>query len=296
MFCTQHVAFHRQELANELDLVIGERNELQDVFDHREELIDVSIQLNLIAEWVKKTVEQVYHVADNVRQTVLHLAEERKTSVKDQFADLSKQLDTLRENENFYEKDIENLKEQCIHLKNCLHPVDINVIVTDPLSFLAQAITLRQTEEKPVETRQLVEPLSFVENLVKHQQPLKKISIPHTGVVHMGSTAALLHSGDNFTIMDFDTDSLQSICMENSRRLIFCYSTYLDGFFCADPDHNSKIVLLKIKGQKLEKTNEFNDTIGPITCMVCFTDRLMLVCYGTERNNGVEEWSVAGQS
>ncbi len=78
------------------------------------------------------------------------LAAKQKTSIKDQFTELSKQLDTLRENENFYEKDIEDLKKKCIHLKKLLNPVDINITTTNISPSLAQAVTLRQTEEKPV--------------------------------------------------------------------------------------------------------------------------------------------------
>jgi hypothetical protein len=40
--------------------VISERNELQDVLDHRQGLPDVSAQLNLIDEWMEKTIEQIH--------------------------------------------------------------------------------------------------------------------------------------------------------------------------------------------------------------------------------------------
>ncbi len=153
---------------------------------------------------------------------MIRLAAEQKTIIKDQFTELSKQLDTLRENENFYEKDIEDLKKKCIHLKKLLNPVDINITTTDISPSLAQAVTLRQTEEKPVETPSFVETLSFMENPVKYNKLYKQIKIPHTGVVHMANGFALLRSGDNITMIDLNTDSLQSICVENSWCLISC--------------------------------------------------------------------------
>jgi hypothetical protein len=296
MFCTQHVAFHRQELANKLDLVIGDRNELHDILDHHQDIPDISGQMNLIDEWVKKTVAQVYQVADNVRQQVIRLAEEQKMNLKDQFAEFSKQLDIFRENENFYEKDIENLKEKCFCLKRFLDPVDIHVIVTDISSSLAQAVTLQQREEKPVKISSAVGSLSFVENLVKHRKPGERIQIPHSGSLYMGNEIALLRSDDNFTVIDLKTYSLQSIRFENSRHLIVCWSTYLNGLMCANPQIDSKIEFFKIREQTLEKVNEFDSVIEKISCMVCYTDRMMLVCRGTECNNRVEEWSLQGQS
>jgi hypothetical protein len=296
MFCTQHVAFHRQELANKLDVVIADRNELQDELDRRQDISDVSGQMKIIDEWVKKTVEQVYQVADTVRQQITLLAEKQKMYLKDQFAELSKQLDIFRENENFYEKDIENLKEKCICLKRFLDPVDIHVIVTDISSSLAQAVTLHQREEKPVEASSAVKSLSFVENLVKHQKPDKQIQIPHNGSVYVGNEVVLLRSDDNFTVIDLKTNSLQSIRIEKSQHLLLCWSTYLNGLFCADPQASSKIELLRVTERNLRKVHEFRDPIAMISCIVCYVDRMMFVCRDVRYNNRVEEWSLKGQS
>jgi hypothetical protein len=289
MFCTQHVIVHRQELANELDLVMGERNELQDVLDRSQDLLDASVQINLIDEWEKKTIEQVHKVADDMRQRVIHLIEEQKEDVKDKFADLTKQLDTFRESENFYEKDIENLKEQCLLLKRLLNTVNINIAVTDVLTSLVQAVTLQETEES------LDESSTLIEDLLENKTPYKQIKMPHKGNVQMGKDFALVFNQNDCTMIDLNTDSLQSIRIDYIWNLNFCWSTYLGGFLAAETNNTAKIVLFKKDGPNLKKTCETGGTFEKIHKMVCFNDRLMLVCYGGFWNNAIEEWSLEGQ-
>ena len=300
IFCTQHVAFHRQELTNELDLVIGERNELQEKLDRDQELPNVSADLKLIDEWMNKTIAQVHQVADNVRQQVILLAEKQKKSIKDQFTELSKQLDTFRENENYYEKDIELLKEKCAHLNSLLKPLKANVTVTDAASLLTQAITLGHTEEKSAVILQKTkaEPdktVSFIENLVQRQKPYKSIRMPHNGSVYLGNDVVFIRNGDNFTMIDLKTNSLDCACIANSSRYIFCGSTYLNGLLCTDPNGSSKIELYKINGGSLSKTSETKTNIRKSICMFSFDDRMMHVCHGENGNNCIEEWSLTGQ-
>ena len=294
MLCTQHVTFHRQELAIELNLVIGDRNELQEKLGQWQDIPDVSGHLNLIDEWVKKTVEQVYQIADNVRQQVIHLAKKQKVNLKDQFAEFSKQLDTFRENENFYEKDIENLKEKCICLKRFLDPIDIHVITTDISSSLADAIILKQ-KEKPANTSSAVDSAAAIENLVKNKKPSKQIQIPHDGSIYIGHNVVFVRDRDAFTVIDLKTNSLQSIRLQNSYYMTLYWSTYLNGFLCTESDPQSKVGLLRVVGRNLERINEFSEPIEMISCMFCHLDRMMLICCETNRNNRVEEWDLQGQ-
>ena len=307
MFCTQHVVVHRQELANELDLVIGERNELQEILDRSQDILDASVQINLLDEWEKKTIEQVHKVADDMRQRVIHLIEEQKDDIKVKFADLTKQLDTFRENENFYEKDIENLKEQFLLLKSLLNTVNTNITVTDVSSSLIQAVNLQETVQA-VNSQEIVQAVTlqetekslgesstFIEDLLKNKTPYKQIKIPHKGNVQMGENFALVFNNNDCTMIDLDTDSLRSISIDNSRNLTFYWSTHLGGFLAADTTRTAELMLFKKDGPNLKNTWETRVTFENVQKLVCFTDRLMLVCYGMSGDQVIEEWCLKGQ-
>ena len=287
MFCTQHVAFHRQELSTKLDLVISDRNELQETIDRQGNMIDLSSQMNLIDEWEKKSVDQIHQVANNVRQQITSLAEEQKIRFNDQFAQLSKQLDSFREDENFYEQDIERLKEGCVNLKRLLNMSDVNIIVIkDVSSFLEKAVTVQQKEEK-----QAVVNLSFVEDLVTKQKPLKRVRIPHEGSVYVLNDLILIPTQNNFTLINHQTNSLQSVRIENHQPLLICPSTHLNGFLCTTAN-NSKIQLLKIVERRPKMVEAFDSVINGIRCIVCLNDQMMVVCRGLKDFDCVQEWSL----
>jgi hypothetical protein len=241
VFCTQHVSFHRQELANELDLVIGDRNELQDLLDHQHDLPDVSIQLDAIDEWVKNTIKQVHQAADNARQRLIKLAQEARMRIKDQCIQLSEQLKTIRENESFFEQDIDEMKEQCNYLKIALSRVKINGSTTDVFLSLAQPITLQQneleqqTQEEEQREQQLINSLSYIENLIKLQTPYKRIKVPHNGLPYIGSKFAILENLEGgHTLINLENGFLESVPPGNSQVKVLCWSSYLDAFLCTD--------------------------------------------------------------
>ena len=162
--------------------------------------------MNLIDESVKKSVEQIYQVADNARQQIRRLAEEQKTIFKDQFTQLSKQLDSVREDENFFEQDIESLKAKCVGLERLLNLADVNIITTDIWTTLEKAVIVQQKDEKVVEAAPPVERLSPVEDILINRKPDKRVRIPYDGTIYLLEDIIFIHSDDDFTFMNLKTN------------------------------------------------------------------------------------------
>ena len=74
-----------------------------------------------------------------------------------------------------------------------------------------------------------------------------------------------------------------------------CPSTYINGLLCISPDAISKIQLFKIEEGDLRISGGFDRAIRGIQCMVCWEDRMILVCHGTKYQNCVQEWSLKGE-
>lgn len=292
MFCAQHATFHRQELSNQLEIVTSDRNELQATIDRQKNMINVSVQMKLIDEWVKKSVEQIHQVADNVRQQITCLAEEQKTIFKDQFSQLTKQLDSFRDDENYFEHDIKRLQANCVRLKHLLDLADVKIITTDIRTALEKVTIVRQEDDKVV---QAVQRFTSVEDIVTNRKPDKRVRIPHDGSIYLLEDFIVIHNKDDFTLMNLQTNLLESFSIFNSRFLVMCSSTYINGLLCIHRDTNSKIQLLKIGKQDPILVEGFSPAIRSFQCMVCFEDRMVLVCQQSKYPNSVQEWSLKGE-
>jgi hypothetical protein len=291
MFCTHHVAFHRQELAHELDLVISERNELQDLFDHRKNLPDTSFQMGIIDEWERETIEQVCQAADSARQNLINKAQEQRIIIKDKFIELSKQLNDMRENDNFFEQDVANLKEKCNHLKTAINQMNISIHTTDVHRSLNTAINFQETRQiELIKT----EVLSYVENILKYQRPYKKIQFPHDGTLCLGEHFVLIKNQTDYTIVDFYDNSMRSISFETLYGHVYCWSSHHNGFFSKNRAIPEKIQFFSA----LYESRKYEMTIhneGETVNIVSFLDNLLIV--GNDRRNHtvIEEWCFVGK-
>jgi hypothetical protein len=293
MFCTQHVAFHRKELANELHLVISERNELQNIFDRRKDLPDMTSQMGVIDAWERETVEQVCQAADNARQHLMNRAQEQRLIIKDRIIELSKQLNEMRENDNFFEQDVANMKDKCNYLKAVINQINININTTDVHRSLNTAITLQETSQLWLTKNEV---LSHVENILRHQRPYKKIQFPHDGTVCLGEHFALIKNQTDYTIVDFYDNSMRSISFETFLIYghVYCWSSYHNGFFSKNRATPETIqffsALYESRKYEMPIHNE-----GETVNIVSFLDNLLIV--GTDKRNHtiIEEWCFVGK-
>ena len=117
-FCTKDLRTHREKLANEMEGVIGHRNDLQDKMNKANQEKDSdSPLLSQINEWQKINIEKVKQVADRARQQVIKLQNSKRVEMTSQFDKLSEELSQLKESKDYVEHDLTRLN-QAIHQLN----------------------------------------------------------------------------------------------------------------------------------------------------------------------------------
>ena len=287
-YCLPHAALHRQELSNELDVVIGERNELQSLFELRSGLPDVSGEMKTIEQWVKSTIEQVYQKADQARHHLLSLATDSAIVIKDQYEKFSGKLDIIRQNENFFEKDIAKLKEECTQLKARLDHLDINVHVTNLFANVAEPIAIKMTHEP--EAEKVCPSVSCIENLLLDQKPFEQITVPYAnGPVLFGDQMALLKNpSSEYTLVHLQQHTLRSTSWHSEIVDILCWSSTRQVFVGKCMSNSTSIILLSPgnnTSQNLGKVTEVS-----ISHIACSDDQLMVLCGDQNRNTNIEEF------
>ena len=130
-FCSEHFAVHRRELDNILEVLCSERDlfhyELQHQSDEQSNEFLIEID-----RWEEQTIEQVRRTANNARYQIRQLS--RPKSSNKQFQLFSEELRSRKENEDFYENDLQRLQQQFQQIKiqaNQRNNIDISYINID---------------------------------------------------------------------------------------------------------------------------------------------------------------------
>ncbi len=111
-FCKKCHQQHRDDMANQLEGFIGDRNGLQYQITEatKEENFDSPLLVE-IEDWQSKTIEKVKRVAEQAKKQVIKLLNSKKTEIKSEFEKFSQELIQLKENEDLLENDLEYLKQ-----------------------------------------------------------------------------------------------------------------------------------------------------------------------------------------
>ena len=148
-FCTKHVVEHRQTLHHQLDEVIITHDLLQQTLSENQHQNHPLI--NSVDEWEQKSIEKIQRIANDVRQqfvTVIHAHKGQRIidsnsidfeisflpdKISEELNSLSKRIKKAREDDDFFETDLqtwtltlEELKQELIHVPS------INNIKEDP--------------------------------------------------------------------------------------------------------------------------------------------------------------------
>jgi chromosome segregation ATPase len=111
-FCKKCHQQHRDDMANQLEGFIENRNELQyQITKATEEKNFDSPLLVEIEDWQSKTIEKVKKVAEQAKEQVIKLLNSKKTEIKFEFEKFSKELIQLKDNDDLLENDLEHLKQ-----------------------------------------------------------------------------------------------------------------------------------------------------------------------------------------
>jgi uncharacterized protein (DUF3084 family) len=117
-YCRKDFNNHRETLLNEVEVICGDRNDLQDKINKATQNKDShSPLLARIDEWQGTTIEKVKQVAEQARNEAKRLLDSKRTEITSQFEKFSKELVQIKETEDFVEQDLVRLK-QTVHQLN----------------------------------------------------------------------------------------------------------------------------------------------------------------------------------
>jgi hypothetical protein len=112
-FCSDHFPIHRQELETRLELLCSERDQFHQETTHRS--IDPIELLTQIDRWEEQTLAQVKKTASNARDRIRQLSATKSSNRElEQF---SEELRRRKESEDYFEDDIQRLKQQLEQIK-----------------------------------------------------------------------------------------------------------------------------------------------------------------------------------
>jgi chromosome segregation ATPase len=112
---------HRDALFNEMDVIIGDRNNLQDKLNKASQDKDSSRPLLAqIDEWQQQTIEKVKETAEQARQQVKKISNSKRVKITTHFETLSKELVQLKETEDFVEHDLARFRQKISQLNQDL--------------------------------------------------------------------------------------------------------------------------------------------------------------------------------
>jgi hypothetical protein len=123
-FCVKHVTEHRQELGVQLDGIIQEHDLLQQEIDNPSAKKNPS--LKKIDKWEKDSIAKIQTAAETARKTLQELLEKSKERLKKVCRDVTENIHSSREADDFSEHDLDRWNKQ---LK------ELQLEVTSPSSF-----------------------------------------------------------------------------------------------------------------------------------------------------------------
>jgi len=112
---------HRDTLFIEMDVIIGDRNDLQEKINKASQHKDSHSPLFAqIDGWQQNTIEKVKEAAEQARQQLKKILYSKRIEITTQFEILSQELVQLKETEDFVEHDLTRLKQKIQQLNQDL--------------------------------------------------------------------------------------------------------------------------------------------------------------------------------
>jgi chromosome segregation ATPase len=120
-FCGIDFKRHRDTLFNEMNVLLGDHNGLQEKINKGCQQKDsCSALFAQIDEWQKKTMENVKLAAELARQQIKSILISRRVEITSRFDTLSKELNRRNETKDFAEQDLARLRHKIYKLNEDL--------------------------------------------------------------------------------------------------------------------------------------------------------------------------------
>ncbi len=115
-FCGKHVSEHRQQLGGQLDHIMQEHDILRQDLEG-ESLLKENPLIKEIDLWEKDSIEKIQAAAENARKSIQELIEKFKERVSKACGDITKNLRSAREADDFSENDLSVRKKHLEELR-----------------------------------------------------------------------------------------------------------------------------------------------------------------------------------
>ncbi|UJR16015.1 hypothetical protein I4U23_002930 [Adineta vaga] len=116
--CTKHFIEHRQLLTEQLDIIIGERDQFQETLNQSTINSKIHPFIQQIDDWENKSIAKIREKAENLRSELFQFTTVHIDHLSKKLQDLSKKLREAKEHESFVETDLCNWNESVNVLRN----------------------------------------------------------------------------------------------------------------------------------------------------------------------------------
>jgi len=120
-FCITHAAEHRQMLSIQMDEdIIPLHDQLQEnLLEQTKKFVDHPL-MKQIDKWENESIEKIHQTAKKAREDLLFIIEKHTNEIKQDFVDLTKELKTARNNDQFFENNLKEWIQKLNHLSTHL--------------------------------------------------------------------------------------------------------------------------------------------------------------------------------
>ncbi|CAF1570257.1 unnamed protein product [Rotaria magnacalcarata] len=145
-FCLSHAQEHRQLLGKKMDEdVILIHDQLQQCLNQQVKQPSLHPLMKEINEWEKQSIEKIQLVAQNTRQKFLDIISKHTNNAKIALISIKEQLSRARDEDDFFEADINEWKEKLEKLKTDLNtPKAITIKLDDNMNSFIPKISISE--------------------------------------------------------------------------------------------------------------------------------------------------------
>ncbi|CAF0834571.1 unnamed protein product [Adineta ricciae] len=144
-FCSEHVNYHQQELAEQMDVVENERNLILQILTEHTATFEKDAMIERINQWERTSIETIRREATDARLMVSKHAIERIDELKSRLQKLTEDLRINRNENNFHETDLYRWKADLTQLKNDVQSKLIKMKISKDSTPLVYKIILEPT-------------------------------------------------------------------------------------------------------------------------------------------------------
>jgi len=140
IFCLNHFDGHRQELSKELDEVEVTRDLFRQTLTEKTVEPQTHALIEQINEWENQSINEIRQAAQETRQILLKQTAGLNTKLEDKLNKLTEQLRQSREENDFFETDLNQWREELTQMTNELAKPSSITIRQDPTPLVTKII------------------------------------------------------------------------------------------------------------------------------------------------------------